>query len=151
MTTTSTQPIASACDRLCSDRSMNVAGRKMVGSISTSVRPGRSASRAASTWRVTSSVLPQGCFSTISSRPGPSLMIASPMGGGEPSVTVATSPQQQGIAAAAARIDDRVGQVFGRLDADHLPHGDPLVGRVDEAAAGQRGGVGDGPLDGGRA
>ena len=73
------QRVASGCR---SDRSMNVAGRKMVGSISTSVRPGRSASSAASTSRVTSSVLPPGCFSTISSRPGPSLMTASPMGGG---------------------------------------------------------------------
>ena len=38
--------------------------------------PGRNASSASSTPLVTWSVLPQGNFSTISSRPGPSLMIA---------------------------------------------------------------------------
>ena len=64
--------------RLWSDISMKVAGRKIVESISTSGRPGRSVSRAASTPRVTCSVLAQGNFSTMRRRPGPSLMIASP-------------------------------------------------------------------------
>ena len=49
ITTTSTQPTAWLADRLSSDRSMNVAGRKIVGSISTSFRPGCRASRAVST------------------------------------------------------------------------------------------------------
>lgn len=48
--------------RLPSDISMNVAGRKIVESISTSWRPGFRASRAASTLRVTSKVLPVACF-----------------------------------------------------------------------------------------
>ena len=51
---------------------MNVAGRKIVGSMSTSFMPGLSSSSAFSTLRVTSSVFPVGCFSTIRSRPMPS-------------------------------------------------------------------------------
>ena len=70
---------------------MKVAGRKMVESTSTPLRPGRRPSNAASTFRVTSRVLPQGCFSTISSRPGPSLITASPIGAGWPIRTSATS------------------------------------------------------------
>ena len=73
-----------------------VAGRKIVESISTSFSPGLSALSAASTLRVTSSVLPVGCFSTISSNPGPSLITASPMGGGNPSTTSATAPSSSG-------------------------------------------------------
>ena len=71
---------------------MKVAGRKIVVSISTSLRPGRSVSIAASTARVTDSVFAPSCFSTMRRRPGPSLMTASPIGGGNPSVTSATSP-----------------------------------------------------------
>ena len=97
ITTTSTHPMNSAWLRLLSARSMNVAGRKMVGSTSTSFSPGRSASSAASTRRVTSSVFPSGCFSTINNSPGPSLMIASPIGGGEPMTTSATSPSRIGV------------------------------------------------------
>ena len=41
MTTTKMQPIHMACERLSSDRSMNVAGRKIVGSSVTSASPGR--------------------------------------------------------------------------------------------------------------
>ena len=92
---------------------MNVAGRKMVGSTSTPVRPGLAASSsAASTPRVTSSVLPSGCFSTISSRPGPSLMTASPIGGGEPigHVGHVAEPERR----AAAEGDDGAGQVVRR-------------------------------------
>ena len=90
--TTSTQPRSSDLFRLLSDISMKVAGRKMVESISRPFRPGRMAFRAASTCRVTSRVLAPGCFSTMSSRPGPSFITASPMGAGKPSTTCATSP-----------------------------------------------------------
>ena len=45
---------------------MNVAGRKIVVSISMPGRPGRSSSSALSTPRVTSSVFAHGSFSTIS-------------------------------------------------------------------------------------
>ena len=82
ITITSTQPMISDQPRFSSDISMNVAGRKIVESIWTPCSPGFIASRAASTLRVTSSVLPVGCFSTISSSPGTSLMMASPIGGG---------------------------------------------------------------------
>ena len=74
-------------------RSTKVAGRKIVGSISTPARAGRSVSRACSTWRVTSRVLACGCFSTIKSSPGPSLMTASPINGNVPSFTTAMSPR----------------------------------------------------------
>jgi hypothetical protein len=85
ITITSTQPMIIDQLRFSSDISMNVAGRKIVESTWMPVRPGFISSKAASTLRVTSSVLPVGCFSTISSNPGTSLMIASPMGGGWPS------------------------------------------------------------------
>ena len=116
-----------------SDISMNVAGRKMVGSTSTSSSPGAAPRARARRPRVTSSVLPPGCFSTISSRPGPSLMMASPIGGGKPSVTSATSPsaaahvrwkptgdlaQLRRVLRPAARCDDR----------------QPLVGSIEEPA-----------------
>ena len=81
-TMTSTQPSSSARFRFESDISINVAGRKIVVSISTSFSPGRNVSIAASTARVTDSVFAPSCFSTMSRRPGPSLMTASPIGGG---------------------------------------------------------------------
>ena len=146
MTTTSTQPISSARFRLASDISMNVAGRKMVESTSTPARPARSASSAASTSRVTSSVLPSGCFSTISSRPGPSLMTPSPIGGGKPSTTSATSPSRRSAGVAGPAIDRRRDQGH-RAEIARGPHrrrvgdGQPLVGRVHEAARGHRHGV----------
>ncbi len=87
--------MSSARLRLAIDISMKVAGRKMVESTSTPARPGCSAASAASTSRVTCSVLPSGCFSTIRSRPGPSLITASPIGGGKPSTTSATSPRRR--------------------------------------------------------
>ena len=90
--TTSTQPTSSARDRLRSDISMNVAGRKIAGSTEMPASAGFRSSSAASTSRVTCSVLAPSCFSTISSSPGPLLMTASPMGCGKPSTTVATSP-----------------------------------------------------------
>ena len=80
---------------------MKVAGRKIVESISTPAqRRARAPPAPPRRRRVTSSVLPQGCFSTMSRRPGPSLMTASPMGGGWPSTTCATSPRRSGRAAA---------------------------------------------------
>ncbi len=109
--TTSPRPIHIASERFSSDRSMNVAGRKIVGSISTSFMPGLSSSRAFSTLRVTSSVFPVGCFSTIRSSPMPSsvasafaalspddavVMTASPIGAGKPIFTSATSPTRIG-------------------------------------------------------
>ena len=107
MTATSPQPRSKAWPRLATARSTNVAGRKMVGSMSTAVRPGANSRNASSTRRDTSSVFPSGCFSTISSSPGvPSAatppavgratMMASPMAGGEPIRTVATSPRRIG-------------------------------------------------------
>ena len=77
--------------------STKVAGRKMVESISMPGRPGRISSRAASTPRVTSRVLPQGSFSTISMSPGPSLMTASPISGWWSTFRSATSPRRSGL------------------------------------------------------
>ena len=88
---TSPQPISNASSRLLMERSMKSAGRKMCESKTTSRIAGATAASTSSTRRVISSVLPQGCFSTISSRPGTSLMTASPMGGANVSVTFATS------------------------------------------------------------
>ena len=92
--------------RLSMERWMKVAGRKMVGSMSTPLFFRSSVARAFSTLRVTSSELPCGCFSTIKSRPGrtsglpstlPTLMTASPIGGGKPIWTSATSPKRIGV------------------------------------------------------
>ncbi len=115
---------------------MNVAGRKMVGSISTSVqaRPQRLQGRLDLAGHV-QRVAP-GCFSTISSRPGPSLMTASPIGGGEPIVDVGHVAQPERRAAAEG--DDGAGQVVGVADRRQVPDGQPLVRRVDEAAGVER-------------
>ena len=59
--------------------------------------PGFIASRAASTPRVTSSVLPQGNFSMISISPGPSLITASPIIPCGPNTIFATSPNSNGF------------------------------------------------------
>jgi hypothetical protein len=67
---TSSEPSSSARLRLPMAASTKVAGRKMVESISMPGRPGRISWSATSTPRVTSRVLPQGSFSTISIRPG---------------------------------------------------------------------------------
>jgi hypothetical protein len=61
------------------------------------LRPGRISSIAASTPRVTSRVLAQGSFSTISIRPGPSLMTASPKSGQVSHTTSPTSPRRSGV------------------------------------------------------
>ena len=76
---------------------MKLAGRKMVVSILTSGRPGWSAAMAASTPRVSSRVLAQGNFSTMSRRPGPSLMIPSPIMGWWSTTTLATSFRRSGL------------------------------------------------------
>jgi hypothetical protein len=79
---------------LRSDISMNVAGRKIAGSTATPVSAGSRLSSAASTSRVTCRVFAPSCFSTMSSRPGPLLITASPIGCGNPSTTVARSPMR---------------------------------------------------------
>ena len=76
---------------------MNVAGRKIVLSITTPGSAGFISSSTFSTPVVTSSVFPQGCFSTMSKRPSPSLMTASPINGGVPTTTSATSPRRMGL------------------------------------------------------
>jgi hypothetical protein len=96
MSATSTHPITSASRRLPMARSIKLAGRKMVESKRIPGRVGARRARAASTPRVTATVLASGCFSTMSRRPGRSLMIASPMGGGWSSTTAATSPRRSG-------------------------------------------------------
>ena len=81
---TKMHPSKSAWVKFLIESSIKVAGRKILVSISTPGNPGCMAANAASTPRVTSSVLPQGNFSTMSISPGPSLMTASPiMSGGE--------------------------------------------------------------------
>ncbi len=96
ISTTRAQPMSNASLRLLMARTTNVAGRKILLSTLIPVRPGFSSSSAASTRRVTSSVFPWGCFSTMSNNPGPASMIASPIGGGEPNCTSATSPMRIG-------------------------------------------------------
>ncbi len=81
MRITSSTPIRSAVVRLSIDCSMNVAGRKIVVSISMPGRPGRSSSIASSTPCVTSMVLAPRNFCTISSRPSPPLTTPSPQTG----------------------------------------------------------------------
>ena len=80
-TITKTHPKSIEWLRFFRDRSMNVAGRKIVVSYSTSRMAGARSDIAFSTLRVTSKVLAQGCFSTISKSPGRLLIIASPIGG----------------------------------------------------------------------
>ncbi len=112
----------------------------MVGSMSTPFSPGFRASRAFSTCWVTSSVLPVGCFSTIRSRPSPSLITASPIGGGKPILTSATSPSRSGAPLRKATVV--LARSSGSSMAATVPDGDPLVGHVDEPAAGDGRGVG---------
>ena len=91
ISTTSPTPMISAVLRLSSDCSTNVAGRKIVASISMPGRPGRSSSIALSIPSVTSIVLAPRNFCTMSMRPGPSLMTPSPHSGWKSSLTLATS------------------------------------------------------------
>ena len=81
ITIISRAPRIRALVRLSIASSMNVAGRKIWASMAIPGRPGRSSSSAASTPLVTSRVLAQGSFSTMSMRPSPWLMTASPMSG----------------------------------------------------------------------
>ena len=137
MTITSTQPIARRVRQVV-ERPLDERGRAEDGRVDLDVLQRRLAASPApaSTPRVTSSVLPSGCFSTISSRPGPSLMTASPIGGGEPMATSATSPSRSG---APPRKSTTVARQVVRLeDRREVPDGQPLVRRVDEAARLQR-------------
>ena len=79
--TTSRTPSSRALLRLPIASSMNVAGRKIAASTSIPGKAGSRTASASSTPRVTSRVFAQGNFSTISRRPSPSLMTASPMRG----------------------------------------------------------------------
>ena len=87
---------------------------------------------AASTSRVTESVFASSCFSTISSRPGPSLMTASPMGGGNPSRTSATSPSVSGAPPRIATGTRR--RSSARPHRRLVRHRHALVRRLHEAA-----------------
>ena len=79
--TTSTQPMSSAWFRFDSDISMNVAGRKIVGiDLQVAERGLQRLERLLRRRASPASVLAPSCFSTISSRPGTSLMMASPIG-----------------------------------------------------------------------
>ena len=95
MMITSTQPTIIASRRFSSDRSMNVGGAEDRRVDVDALSPGRRASSAFSTSLVTSSVLPVGCFSTIRSRPSPSLITASPIGGGKPTLILGDVAQPQ--------------------------------------------------------
>ena len=142
---TSTQPTSSARLRFRSDISMNVAGRKMVGSTAIPASAGFMSSSASSTPRVTVSVFAPSCFSTISIRPGPLLMTASPMGAGKPSTTVATSPMRS---TAPFRDDTTID--FEVADGGHgrgMGDREPLVRRVEEAAGLERDALARGPDD----
>ena len=115
---------------------MNVAGRKIVGStLHVPQRRRESRERALDVARHLQRVAPS-CFSTISSRPGPSLITASPIGGGDPSTTVATSPRRSGAPFRdATTIDARSAD---RLDRRRVRDRQALIRRVEEAAGLQR-------------
>ena len=78
MTITSSMPSSRAFVRLSIDWSTNVAGRKIVGSISIPGRPGFKSWRTSSASSVTSFVLAPRDLFTTSSRPSPPSMTASP-------------------------------------------------------------------------
>ena len=112
--------------------STKLAGRKMVVSISMPGSPGRISSMASSTPSVTSRVLPHGSFSTMSMRPGPSLITASPVSGWWSVATSATSPMRSDGRPAPRRTTSA--RSVGRDDRQHVADPEPLVGRVDEPA-----------------
>ena len=91
---TSSTPISNALVRLSIDCSINVAGRKIVVSISIPGSPGRISSTASSIPSVTSIVLAPRNFCTISSRPSPSLTTPSPQTGWWSSLTTPRSPSR---------------------------------------------------------
>ena len=88
---TSSAPTSNEIVRFSIDISMNVAGRKILASISIPGSPGLRLSSAASIPCVTSSVLAHGSFSTIIINPAWLLMTAPPISGRVPHLTVATS------------------------------------------------------------
>ena len=96
---TSRMPSSSARVRLSIDCSMNVAGRKIVVSISMPGSPGCISSIASSMPRVTSIVLAPRNFWTTSIRPGPSLTTASP----HDRLVVLEDPAEVGRGAAPCR------------------------------------------------
>ena len=104
MTTTSTQP-TSIASREVVERPLDERRRPEDRRVDLDARRGPAAAPRAPPRRRASprSVLPPGCFSTISSRPGPSLMTASPIGGGKPISHVGHVAQPQRRAAAEAR------------------------------------------------
>ena len=112
----SSAPRIIAPPRLSMAFSMNVAGRKIVESISIPGRPGRSSSSAASSPAVTSAVFAHGSFWTTSRRPGPSSMTASPMSGGVSMTTSATSfrritvPSRSATGTSARSLGVRIGR-----------------------------------------
>ena len=95
ISTTRRNPMTIARPRLVIEVSTKVAGRKISVSTAMPSSPGAMSLSAASTARVTSSVLPHGSFSTMSISPRPSLMTASPTstepGGSSTSTGRATS------------------------------------------------------------
>ena len=103
MKITSSTPISSAVVRLSIDCSMNVAGRKIVVSMSIPGSPGRSSSTACSTPSVTSIVLAPRNFWTISSRPSPSLTTLAP----RRLVVLATVPRSASRSTRPLAVHDR--------------------------------------------
>ncbi len=81
--------------------------------------------------RVTSSVLAQGNFSTISRMPGPSLMIASPISGWWSSTSRATSVSLR----SGPSLNGDLAEVLGRDDRQHMADRQALIRSVDEPAA----------------
>ena len=132
--TTRIAPRISAQVRLSIDSSIKVAGRKI--SMRRSRCPGRPGWRswsASSTPRVTSSVFAHGSFSTISIRPGPPLMTASPMSGWWSTRTSANSRQGDRSAAPGPCDRDLPERLRGH-DGWHVTDPESLVRGVDEAA-----------------
>jgi len=83
-----------ASPRLSIASSMNVAGRKIVGSSVIPGRAGRRSAIVASSPAVTSAVFAHGNFCTTSSSPGRSSTTPSPINGGVSITTSATSPSR---------------------------------------------------------
>ena len=123
---------------------MNVAGRKIVGSRFTPLRPGSQVVKrlldvAGDLQRVARRLLLDDQEQARPRRLGlppfgsAEAITASPIGGGKPILTSATSPSLSG--APLRIVDRRLGEVLGGLDRRAVPDGDPLVGHVDEPPA----------------
>ena len=126
----------SARYRLDIDCSMKVAGRKIVGSISTSGSAGLNRSSTSSTPAVTDSVFAPSCFSTISSRPGHVVDDRVADGCRVPSTTLRDITERH-------RRQLRTGMIsVSRSEADAtaptMRDSQPLVRRVHESTGGQR-------------